>query len=80
MVDMNNLLTLQTTIFCLMLAGYVLTKTNILNADSRKHLANLLVNFVLPCNILVSFMMEFSRKILTDCLAIFLVSLCIYNL
>jgi predicted permease len=77
MVDMNNLLTLQTTIFCLMLAGYVLTKTNILNADSRKHLANLLVNFVLPCNILVSFMMEFSRKILTDCLAIFLVSLCI---
>lgn len=77
MVDMINLLNLQITIFCLMLAGYVLTKTKTLTADSRKHLANLLVNFVLPCNILVSFMIEFNRKILTDCLSIFLVSLCI---
>ena len=77
MVDMTNLLNLQITIFTLMLAGYVLTKLNILTSDSRKHLANLLVNFILPCNILVSFMTEFSRKVLTDCLSIFLVSLCI---
>ena len=59
MVDMSNLLNLQTTIFCLMMAGYILTKLHVLNRDSRKHLSDLLINFILPCNILVSFMIEF---------------------
>ena len=77
MVDMNNLLNLQITIFCLMFAGYVLTKMNILSADARKPLSNLLINFVLPCNIIISFMIEFNSKIMKDCLAIFVVSLLI---
>lgn len=77
MVDMAGLLNLQITIFCLMLAGYILTKTNILSADARKPLSNLLINFILPCNIITSFMMEFNRKIMIDCLAILIVSICI---
>ena len=77
MINLTNLLNLQVTIFCLMLAGYVLTKTGVLSSDSRKPLSNLLINFILPCNIITSFMMEFNQKILYDCLAIFLVSICI---
>ena len=77
MVDMSNLLNLQTTIFCLMMAGYILTKLHVLNRDSRKHLSDLLINFILPCNILVSFMIEFNQKILMDCLSILLVSIAI---
>lgn len=77
MVDMSNLFHLQITIFSLMMAGYLLTKTKVLSADARKPLSNLLINFILPCNILTSFMMEFNTKILMDCLAIFIVSICI---
>jgi predicted permease len=60
-----------------MMAGYILTKLHILNSESRKHLSNLLINFILPCNILVSFMIEFNQKILTDCFAVLLVSIVI---
>lgn len=77
MVDMSNLLNLQITIFCLMLSGYILTKTNILSGDARKPLSNLLINFILPCNIITSFMMEFNQKIMLDCLSIFIVSVCL---
>ena len=39
MVDMNTLFDLQITIFCLMLAGYLLTKLNVLTLDARKPLS-----------------------------------------
>ena len=77
MIDMTNLLNLQITIFLLMLAGYILTKTGVLSADARKPLSSLLINFILPCNIITSFMMEFNEQILFDCLAILIVSVCI---
>lgn len=77
MVDLSNLLNLQITIFCLIMAGYILTKSNVITADARKPLSNLLINFILPCNIIASFFMEFNQKILLDCLAIFIASICI---
>ena len=77
MIDMSNLLNLQITIFCLMAAGYILTKTKVLSADARKPLSNLLINFILPCNMITSFLMEFNQKILMDCLVILIVSICI---
>ena len=77
MVDMSNLINLQITIFCLMLAGYILTKLKVLSADARKPLSNLLINFILPCNMITSFMMEFNQKILMDCLVMLIVSICI---
>ena len=77
MIDMTNLLNLQITIFSLMLAGYLLTKFHVLSAEARTPLSNLLINFVLPCNIITSFMMEFNKKIMLDCLSILIVSICI---
>ena len=77
MVDMSNLFNLQITIFCLMLAGYILTKLNVISAEARKPLSNLLINFILPCNMITSFMIEFNQKILMDCLIMLIVSICI---
>ncbi len=77
MVNMSNLIHLQITIFCLMLAGYVLTKLQVISADARKPLSNLLINFILPCNMITSFLMEFNHKILMDCLSMLIVSICI---
>lgn len=77
MFDMTNLLNLQITIFGLMLSGYLLTKTGILSSEARTPLSDLLINFILPCNIITSFMMEFNKKIMLDCLSILIVSICI---
>ena len=77
MVDFASLLNLQITIFGLIMAGYVLTKLNVLSADARKPLSNLLIYFILPCNIITSFLIEFHKKILFDCLTMLLVSICI---
>ncbi len=77
MVNISNLLNLQITIFCLMAAGYILTKKGLLSAASKKPLSNLLINFILPCNMITSFLMEFNQKILMDCLVILIVSICI---
>lgn len=76
MVDFKTLIDLQITIFCLLLAGYILTKTGVLSLEARKPLSALLINFVLPCNIFFSFMMDFNMQILKDCLSILIVSVC----
>ena len=76
MVDVKTLIDLQITIFCLLLAGYILTISGVLSLDARKPLSALLINFVLPCNIFSSFMIEFNLQIQKDCLAILIVSVC----
>lgn len=48
-----------------------------MNDESRKVLSDLLIRFILPCNILVSFMMEFNRQILIDGLRILGLSVCV---
>lgn len=75
MVDMNTLIDLQITIFLMMLAGYVLTKLKVLAVDARKTLSSLLINFIIPCNIIVAFMREFNMQILMSGLAILLISI-----
>lgn len=74
MTALHELLDLQTTIFLLMAVGYILTKIGVLPPAARKPLTDLVIDFILPCNILVSFLLEFNRQILLDCLAVFLVS------
>lgn len=77
MVDFHTLLDLQITIFCLMLAGFIMTRLGVLSPEARKPLSALLINFVLPCNILFSFMIDFNLQILKDCLSILIVSVCV---
>lgn len=74
MAALDALLRLQSTIFLLIAAGYVLTKLGVLPLTARKPLTDLIIDFILPCNIIVSFLIEFNAQILRDCLAVFVVS------
>lgn len=77
MVDIHSLIDLQLTIFLLMLAGYVMTKLKILPPESKKPLTDLVIDFILPCNIIVSFMIEMNRDILISCFSVFAASIII---
>lgn len=70
----ENLLNSQITILILILAGYVLSKINLMKPDFRKAMTELVINFILPCNIIKSFMMEFNAQIMRACLAVCVVS------
>ena len=77
MAALDALLRLQSTIFLLIAAGYVLTRLGVLPGTARKPLTDLIIDFILPCNIIVSFMIEFNMQVLRDCLAVFVVSVAI---
>lgn len=69
-----NLFNQQITIFALMMAGLVLSKVGILTGDARRMLSNLVIYFIMPGNILASFLVKTSPETLLGCLAIFFVS------
>lgn len=74
MTAIENLLTMQITMLILLLTGYILVKVKIMSGDFRKALTDFIINFILPCNIIKSFIIEFDMQIMRDCLAILLVS------
>lgn len=55
MVDMKSLLTMQGMMFMMILAGMVLRRLELVTAEGRKSLTNVMVNLILPCNILYAF-------------------------
>ena len=57
---MEELLSLQGSIFLLMLAGLVMKKIGIVGETGQKNMTDLVLNLILPCNIIRSFQIEFS--------------------
>ncbi len=55
MVDMKSLLTMQGMMFAMLLVGVFIRRKGIVTSEGRKSLTNLLVNLILPCNILYAF-------------------------
>ena len=74
MADIRSLAELQTAMFCLMLVGWFMTKKGILPVTVRKPLTDLIIDFILPSNITVSFLIELNSQILISCMTILLVS------
>ena len=74
MQELENLFIMQITMFILLFAGFVLTKKGVMSGDFRIALTDFLLNFILPCNIIKSFLMEFNLQILKDCSAVLLLS------
>lgn len=74
MADIRSLAELQTAMFCLMLVGWFMTKKGILPVTVRKPLTDLIIDFILPSNIIVSFLIELNSQILISCMTILLVS------
>ena len=73
-MDMSSLWNLQGQLFLLLMMGLVLQKYKILGADAKTTLTNLVIDLILPCNIINSFRMEFSMEILKAFLIILLVA------
>ena len=74
MIATDNLLITQITMLILLLTGYVLVKINVIQNEFRKSLTDLIIKFILPCNIIKSFIMEFDMQIMGSCIVVLLVS------
>ena len=74
MVDFNNLIDLQIEIFIFIIIGYILRKLNIISKENRKSLTDLVINIILPANIIYSFMIEMNSEIIISGLEILIVS------
>lgn len=72
---MRELINLQLMMFLLMLVGLVLRKTNIINDNGKKCLTDLIIDVILPANIIKSFLITFNHQILMNFLSILLISI-----
>lgn len=59
---MNNLFTQQGMIFVLIVAGVLIKRLNIVNDEGQKCMTNLVIDVILPCNIIKAFCIEFSEQ------------------
>lgn len=75
MSEITRMLTLQRQLILLVIVGIFLWKKEIVSGEGKKCLTDLLIDVILPCNIIQSFRMEFSWQTLRSTLAIFVVSL-----
>ena len=64
-MNLNNLLEMQGELLLLMVLGYFLARIGMITPDNRRFMTNLVVNVILPFNIVKSFDMPFAREILT---------------
>ena len=64
MSTLQDALQLQLILFLLMLAGLVLTRRGVITSAGRKCLTDLLIDLILPCNIICSFRIELDGEIL----------------
>lgn len=63
-MDISGLWTLQCMMFLLVAAGAILKKTGILKPESKDIITDLVIYFILPCNIINSFRTKFEISIL----------------
>lgn len=64
-----EMLNLQIMLFILMAVGILVKKIGIISAENRKSFSNMLINVILPCNIVSSFLsgIEISSDLLKNC-------------
>ena len=74
---MYQTLVLQFTIFGTMAVGLLMRKLKVVGPDARKDLTALVLNVILPCNIINSFMTSVSKELVRDCLIILVISIAI---
>lgn len=72
---MEKLLTLQLTMFALILIGLFLRKKDMITAEGKRCMTDLVINLILPANIIKSFLIEFNSTIFINFLSILLISI-----
>ncbi len=73
----SELISLQLRMFMIMFAGLFFRKKNIISAEGKKNLTDLVLYLILPCNIIKSFMIEFDGDVLKRFGLVLLVSIMI---
>ena len=63
----QTMVSLQMQLFVFVIAGFVLTRLGTITPAGRKSLSDLLINFILPCNIICSFQINLTGEVLTCC-------------
>lgn len=71
---MNNLFTQQGMIFVLIVAGVLIKRLNIVNDEGQKCMTNLVIDVILPCNIIKAFCIEFSKQKSNELVLVFAVA------
>ena len=72
---MIPMLRLQFIIFSLIGIGFFCRKKGMVSREGQKNITDLVINIVLPCNIVTSFVQELPDNALRDCATIFLISI-----
>ena len=72
---MTKLITLELTMFLLMITGLFLRKKEIITAEGKRVLTDLVINLILPANIIKSFLIEFNHSVFLNFLSILLISI-----
>jgi predicted permease len=67
------MINLQLTLFILMGAGFAAAKLKLIGSATRKQLSDILIYIILPCNIVVSFLIKYNRDILMRCAAVLII-------
>ncbi|MBQ7849502.1 MAG: AEC family transporter, partial [Clostridia bacterium] len=66
---------LQLQVLLLMGVGFVLTKLGTITNEGRRSLSDILINFILPCNIICSFQMDLTADLIASCGLVLLLAL-----
>ena len=74
---MKDLIILQVTIFAMIAVGYCVRKWKLVSRSGKQEITNLVLYLILPANIVTSFLIEFSRELVRDCVIILIVSVLI---
>lgn len=72
-----ELISLQLRMFLIMLTGLIFRKKNLISAEGKKNLTDLVIYLILPCNIVKSFMIAFDDNTLKKFGTVLLVSVLI---
>lgn len=76
-MEFSHLFNVQVMFFILLFVGFVLRRLNIIGTVARKGLTDLVIDVILPANIICSFMIELNDEILRSCVVIFVISIVI---
>lgn len=74
MIKYENLLNLQIMMLILLFIGYLLKKRKILTTSTQSGITDLIINVILPCSIINSFLIDFDLDILIASLSVLLIS------
>lgn len=69
-----KIISLQLEIFIIIIIGYIFARKGIITKEVRKKLTDIVIDLILPCAIIKSFMMKLTPEIIRDTVIIFIVS------